>query len=86
MMKGKPTIEIFEVIITDEEYDEYQALKIENAELRAELEHIRPSWDDAPEWAITWYVECGWMGNRACVEEVHSCAIENRPSLKERRC
>ena len=59
--------------------DEYDALIAEIAQLRAELAAIKPSWNDAPDWATIWYIECGWAGNKPGVEEPYYSNTERRP-------
>ena len=55
------------------------ALTDEAEKLRAELAAIKPDWKDAPEWATTWYIECGWAGGKHPNEEPYYMNTELRP-------
>ena len=54
-------------------------LRLENRRLRAKLTAIKPAWSDAPEWATTWYIECGWAGGKHPNEEPYYMSTERRP-------
>jgi len=51
----------------------------ENDRLRAELARIKPSWDDAPEWATTLYIgDMIWM-NDTRQKSLFAAKWEERP-------
>ena len=57
---------------------EYDALAEEITRLRAELARIKPSWDDAPDWATALFMgEVFWMND---VQQKAVC-----PSRREER-
>jgi len=59
-------------------------LKAENERIRSELALIKPSWDDAPEWAKSFCVYIYWRGEYSSRTEtfqkqtIHS-DIQSRP-------
>ena len=60
-------------------HNEVYALHVENTRLRAELARIKPSWDDAPEWATTLYIgDMIWM-NDTRQKSLFAAKWEERP-------
>ena len=50
---------------------EIDRLNKENEHIRAELARIKPSWDDAPEWATALQVESAWNGVAVILGKQH---------------
>jgi hypothetical protein len=50
----------------------------ENDRLRAELARIKPSWDDAPEWAVKRIVHSQWVDEHNQTKDIEY-TLENRP-------
>ena len=57
----------------------YDSVTVALQEKCDELTAIKPAWSDAPEWATTWYIECGWAGGKHPNEEPYYMNTERRP-------
>ena len=68
--------------------EEIGRLREENDSLRAELARIKPSWDDAPEWADELVLSTEWLGDNViqrayALRKVIYRIEEHRPEATE---
>ena len=54
-------------------------LRAQLAELRAELARIKPSWDDAPEWATSYFCTAFWYEGEKERHKYLCDFVEGRP-------